>query len=206
MTLDTIINAVKIIDEEVCRGYTRVSQYWTKRGGDVDQLAAYIGIPGYILSTVTAIMQNNICVSLAFPIGTHMHDYISNCAALYKRENYSQKASVLDIVDNDDRPEFFKEIDSMTRLPTFVAGALLTAEKMYESVSCFVSGNSSDDMAGYSIALGVGLGVGLLAVASSQYLKARDPTLLDREPFWKMVYNKLTTPEASVLCPVPIKK
>ncbi len=191
MTLEKIVKGLRYADEQMLKGYTHIAETWEKKGGNVDHLAAAVGIPGYFLMTVSSIFlyptPNTLFVPIIFPIATHTHDAVDNYVRIFEKEyNYR-----LDISGNkipfDPTPDTLKIMSRITRFPTLVGGLGCAVKSVYEIMMHSGFAELPDHPLNYAA-----LGLGLLAVASSQYLKDRDPKLLQKDPFWKKAYDWCT--------------
>lgn len=100
-------------------------------------------------------------------------------------------------------------VTRVTRLPLFAAGLGLVGTGLYSLIHSVVNGGQTVLNNPYEQVVG---GLGMLSLASSMYLKDQDPKLLDKQPFWKKVYdtlrekvNSLLPPPIPELKPIPVR-
>ncbi len=214
MKLEDIVNVAtfpfRAVDDILLRQYTKVTKAWERKGRDPDTVAAGVGMPGFFCmimgSAAVFPKANELLIPFIFPMVTYGYDLMDNYVNVFERDQRPRRQSVSgDKVYDDNFPPIFKEYSRIIRLPTFIAGVAATAKCVSGLLSWYVTGEPNPDAIGYGL-----LGMGLLGVASSQYIKDRDPKILERDPLWKQAYYSLTemipVPYRMQPIPIPVRR
>jgi len=93
----------------------------------------------------------------------------------------------------------FQKYNRAIRFPVFATGVGLVSKLGVDLFHYVVNGEPIDPSSWSSAEYGIGL----LALASSMYIKEIDPKLLDKKPFWKSAYEWIKERIAS-LSPKPV--
>ena len=168
MALESLLKPIKNFDEYLLKLYTKLGKKWEDKGRDIKGLTLPLSGAGLALSLI----PYNI-VPL-YPI---------YCATDSIRSLIEKDQEVISDTDAIDRGlYFFRKLHKNTRVYAFALGAGFTLKGLYDLYDFFVNKNNSQTEGIYD---SLRLGLSLLSIASSIYLKDRNPKLLDKEPFVK---------------------
>ncbi|MDP3966076.1 MAG: hypothetical protein Q8Q04_00920 [archaeon] len=179
----------KKIDKEVLRWYTKVGTDLEKKGKNINKInlsltGVYLPLMGinpggFYLDTVLTGM-----------------DYSSNFI-----NYFLPKEEVISKTTAKKSPfEIYEKITNSFRLPILAWGTINTIKGISDLYSYFAHGESPNWS---ETAFNFSTGIEHLALASSIYLKARDPKLLDKAPAWKDMLNKSKNKLEEIVSPVP---
>ncbi len=186
MTLDSLLNSkpvkfVKAIDREVLRQYSKIAKKWEDKGRNIYHLSSAVGLPGIILtgtaSTPLNLQELELVVGAFGGLDTGRN--LLGLAGMVGDENIDNKIRV-----RDSLPSTYT--NPIVRLPLLVSAVGLLGKVGYDIYNSFFNG---EPMPAETADLAE-LGLGYLGLASSMYLKERDPKLLQKQPFWKTAYEK----------------
>lgn len=171
MSLDLLLTAVKWTDTQVLKGYTCLALSIENRNIPPE----YIGILGCFLGAPT----------LPFPSAIECY---ANRDALQKKEGTSLTKNIIRSATDD--------LAKVARLPVLVSAAIELGYATHCSLEGFTTENESLFQFGLK---GLFYGVSALGVASSMYLRDRNPQLLNKESIWKRardyLLGKMPSPE-----------
>ena len=183
MTLESLLKPAKFVDEQILKQYTKIAKRWEDGGRNIYNLSILIGLPSKYLIVVGG---NRI---FGQHIGFWAEAALYNWDFAYNLYGFTgcikEQKTTDDAISLDPIIRMLKKINKSVRLPTFLSGASLVGKSLYDFVNYFVNGEPID----YTTCDTLMLGTGLLMVASSQYLKDRNPKLLDKEPFLQKAYD-----------------
>ncbi len=203
MTLEELLKPVKWVDTQVVKGYTKVGErFHLEEGKNRYFAAAFLSITSGILCSRPAqdvsLQLWDRCSALA----SGLVDSLYNWYGMVKQNKDDQTDGTKVI---DPAIHLFKRHNSIMRLPTLLSGVGLITKSGIDLYYSFKEGTPvSEHCYDY-----FQWGLGQLALASSMYLKAMDPKLLNRskQPFWKRVYSSLQERVRSLApqpAPVPV--
>jgi len=197
MSLESLLKPVKFVDEQILRQYTKIAKKWEDKGRNIYALSLFFSFPGIMLITDSFDRQfGSLAGDLIylFSYGFDNAQNILGFSGFLKENKISSEAISLNPAE-----EYTKKMNRMIRLPTFLSGVGLVGKSSYDFINYFVNGEPFDNTISHQLSLGLGL----LCAASSQYIKDRNPKLLDKEPFWKKAYSSLKE-KADSLMPKPM--
>lgn len=195
MSLDTLLKPVQFVDEQILRGYSRIAKKWEDKGRNIYTLSSIFGMPGELLFLFSTDNIFGKTVEQVAYWGAYAWDIPYN----FKGITVGIKDSVSDDVAADPFIEVTKKINRTTRLPTLISGVGFAGKAFYDISRYYFTGEPLDNATGNALMLGLGL----LGIASSQYLKDRNPKLLEKDSVWKTIYN-WTREKINSLVPEPI--
>lgn len=181
--------AVKALDREVLRQYSKVAKRWEDKGRDIYHLSSAVGISSLILIGITGnrffdilgISSENFKFMYLFPA---CWDNVDNLHGLRRKRNEELSDSSTKAIYPAER--FYTTVNRAIRLPCFLSGIGMVGKTVYDAYNYLLNGEP--------IALGEDFilaqtGLGFIGTASSMYLKDRDPKLLQKDPLWKRAYE-----------------
>lgn len=197
MSLDSLLKPVEWIDEFLLKQYTKLAKRWEDNGKDIYSLSSRIGIPSFYAAISLGGLIPGTEAGCWLSIAVYMPDHIFNIAV---HEYPSLRDDVAaDTVSVNLFTHFCKTVNRYMRLPTFMVGSIWSVKAGYDLFNEI----ANDISVNYNPEAGLIMGLGLLGIASSQYLKDRDPKLLDKEPFWKTAYDWIRE-KVNSLVPEPV--
>ena len=173
-------NPLKYLDTATLKQYTKIAKAWEDKGHSIYTLSTAVGMPSYTilggcLGAAGQHLLGNGFYGIIPHIGLYSWDTVYNLNGLSGK---IKNESVSDEMAMDDSELLNKKINRTVRLPTFLIGASFIGYSAYNVCRFFASNEPLDpNIYGYSI-----IGMGLLGMASSQYLKDRNPKLLEKQP------------------------
>jgi len=181
--LNTLLAPVKAVDERILKGYTEVSQkipddklYKITTGLTLSSLPlqgifycnVFMNNP---LARVSSIMGNAVLFN-----GENLAIDMCGLTGQLEKDNVSNE-----VVSENPAIDFLFETTRLTRLPLFIAGVSLLGKSVYDVGNWIFNGEPlTSETLNYA-----GGGFGYLSLASSMYLKDRNPKLLQKKPLWK---------------------
>ena len=197
MGWESLLKPAKYLDEQVLREYTKVAKKWEDGGRNIYHLSSAFGFPSKILIVGGVDTLFFPRVGLLIDMAIYNWDFIYNYVGL-KGNLIEEKETNREKCINPEM-DFFKQINRTVRLPTLVAGVSLIGKSTYDFYNYFAHGEpiEKDTLGAFT------LGMGLVGIASSQYLKDRNPKLLKKDPAWKTISN-FVKEKLSVLPPEPV--
>lgn len=195
MSLEKLLKPVKRTDQEILRYYSKIAKKWEDKGRNIYHLTSMIGLPSKVL-IILGVDQFYKSMGFAIELSLYNWDWTLNLSQLInpKKEIYKDGA----YVSPSPLLELCKKINRTVRLPTIIASAGLIGKSAYDVAKYFITGEPTDSTTISSFMLGMGL----FQVASSQYLKDRNPKLLEKSPAWKTAHNWIKE-KAKSLVPSP---
>ena len=179
--INPLVRAYEWLDRDVLlRQYSKVARRWEGSGRNIYKLSSAIGIPSGLLGNLAAafLSSENLLGSnliLSYPYGI---DNAYNLRGL--------NGQIEETIDSNSRSidpsfGFLKKNNRLARVPFFLSGVGLLGKVAYDTYNYFANGEviPSDD---FNLA---SLGLSNIGMASSMYLKDRDPKLLDKQPAWR---------------------
>lgn len=189
MSLKDLLEPIKTVkkyswdvaDEWILRQYTKLTKKWEDKGRSRYSLANIFGIP-VVVCFFSHPLPQSIGVLEGFYIGT---DFTRNTIeSFYKKDDFTDGT----ITINHFGLRIYKKIADHTRLPSLAIRSSLLVKGVFELVDYFKTSNAdslsnaiSDLFQGYIFA----------GTASSMYIKDSNPKILDKQPFWKIAYEKI---------------
>ena len=192
------------LDEQVLRQYTKLAKRWEDKGGNIYHLSSALGLPAKALIITGGDNFFGGYAGLGIDFLLYNWDWAYNFDGLMG--HIKEQDTTDSTISLDPHIEFYKKVNRRVRLPTLLSGIGLVGKSAYDFVNYFANGVPFDNSSLGSFTLGLGL----LSIASSQYLKDRNPKLLDKQPVWRNAYdwikNKIgsLTPQ-HVPLPVPVQ-
>jgi len=183
MTLQKLLSPIKAVDERILKGYTEISQgisndklYKICLGMDIFSFPGVIVLLSNLTSNFTLV--GKIIVGSVNGFTLAQDGILSWCglAGYFKKNKDTGETTTLHPVAYT-----AKEVTQVTRLPIFIAGVSLLGKAVYDVGNSFFNGEPLTNET-FNFAGG---GLGYLSLASSMYLKDRNPKLLDKKPLWK---------------------
>ncbi len=203
MTLEELLKPVKWIDTQVVKGYTKVGERFHLLEGKKKYAM------GLFLDFVNAFSTTGP----SHRLGLSLLDWCSYFTINFPDQQYNISGLAGEIKDettsdvNAINPLEYKlrRHNSIMRFPTLLSGVGLVAKFGYDVYQSIREGTSLDQNS-YDY---LQWGLGQLSLASSMYLKAMDPKLLNKskQPFWQRVYSSLQEKIRSLApqpAPVPV--
>ncbi len=189
MSLQKLLSPIKAVDERILRGYTEISQ-----GIPDDKLykittgltALSIPLQGFFfgglfpnnpIAKISSIMGQAFCVN--------GEDIVLNIQGL--RGELEKDTNSGEIVSENPATDFLYEVTKFFRLPVFTAGVALLGKSIYD-VGNYIFNN--EPLTNETLTSAVG-GLSYLSLASSMYLKDRNPKLLQKKPLLKSAFEYL---------------
>ncbi len=179
--------AVKKADEHILKQYTKVAKKWEDKNRDIYHLSLAVNLTAKYL-----IIQHGDDV-IGHDFGGWLIDVaLYNWDTAYTLSNLlgPENETEVDGVRIYSNPimEFYKKINQTVRLPTLVTGLGLVGKSVYEIGDHFITG------APYSATVfnELAFGMGLIGMASSQYIKERDPKLLEKKPLLQEAKDRMS--------------
>lgn len=171
------------LDEQVLRQYTKIAKKWEDNGRNIYHLSSAVGIPAIplLVNGGNELFGENVGFWILASL--YLWDITYNAHGLMgevREQDTTDGAVSLNL-----SIEFYKKVNRYVRLPTFLSGAVSVGISTYGFINYFVNGGPFDNTTWESLTFGAGL----LGLASSMYIKDRNPKLLDKEPFLKTAYN-----------------
>jgi len=194
--MNSLKRAYTYLDEDVLlRQYSKIAKRWEDSGRNVYHLSSAIGIPSLLvplcinqvanrLLDVKVLYENYldpIAVSLwPIPAATDVSRNIDGCKGLIEETSDPDARTTKDQLIRVE-----SKVSKVARLPMFLAGVSLLGEFGYNIYSYFEHGEPMGAEVMYRLAYGLSE----LGIASSMYLKDRDPRLLQKTPAWRRAYQ-----------------
>ena len=186
-----IAKAYKWLDEDVLlRQYSKVAKKWEDSGRDIYHLSSAIGTSSVCLGIVAVaslgiklgLSPNSLMSAYSPSLMSASIDFNHNIAGL--------GGEIEEISDSNSKSidpflEIFKKNNRISRVPFFLSGVGLVGKVGYDVYNYFANGES---IPGEDFNL-VSLGLSNIGIASSMYLKDRDPKLLDKQPAWRRAFQ-----------------
>ncbi len=201
MTLESLLKPVKWLDEEILAMYTQVSRNWSDR--TVCTLAGAFWGASFVSGLVEAAALYSIFPGSPIMVGAvageamalRVPDSLLNQRGLEGRLSNTRTSDVATLPNemyiDAATPEFpttegLRKYVRNARLPVILAGASCLIKCIYDVANYLLTGEFANSQ---ETLLFASLACTYLSLASSMYLKGRDPKLLEREPFYKRAYS-----------------
>jgi len=204
MSLESLLKSVKYVDEQILRYYTKAVEAFNL---DKGKRKYFVGMGLYISAGVffgigagTYLRSN-----YSWDQGKNKVDqagimWVLLTSSDFLHNFYGMTGSIKEDTTTESGTKYFlsyifQKINSISipRVPLFLGGIVGIGNSLVDSYQ----GDSTGSI------ISLYLGLSCLSLASSIYIKATDPKLLDKEPFWKSAY-KWAKEKASSLNPKPI--
>jgi hypothetical protein len=188
---------IRTLDELVLKQFTRLGKrlnlnedrrkYWVGYGLNFASI--------FVRSAGNSVIGGNN-VDMAFYFGICFNDIMYNSYGM--RGNIPENTSS-DTKAIDKRWYFHQQYNSVTRLPTFLAGVGLVAKFGFDAYHCIAEKKPMEAASRHYLEYGLGL----ILQASSMYFKEIDPKLLQQETLWEKAYAWIKD-KISSLAPTPV--
>ena len=201
--LSPIVKSIRPFDEHVAMLYAAGIQKLSSISGLVDGRRKYC--VGLALDVISACL-------LIYPqsLPTEFGSFTAAAACFFDvRHNvlgtqHKREETVDGAIAAHRKLYAYDEVNrKLARFPVFATGAYFAGHSLVDIAKHFITGEPLDGSSGYNLQIGLSL----LTVATSMYLKDTDPKLLDKEPFWKTacayVADKVGRLKAEVPNPLP---
>lgn len=178
MALESLLNSVKWVDEQVLREYTKIGRQFNLDEGRKKYFVGISFVMTHII--ISSVTGDQLIGAAELPARTLLNvpDFAYNIWGSIGniKDEATSETKAIDPITN-----LYRRFNSVVRLPTFVAGAGLVGKFGADLFNYLTNGEPIDSNS-YNYLM---YGSGLLSLASSMYIKDTDPKLLDKEPFWK---------------------
>jgi len=207
MALESLLKPARWVDKQTLRQHTKVAKFIEdKRGISKNTLS---DILSDLALCVGAVYSINFFISYSNETREVVNNIYKGIERSINLSRISGVATYLNVVligrdfENESSSEsiavnpithYAKKISRAVRLPGFVAGLSGVGYSLYATFAA--NGNFSDNLDLLILSGYVTLG------ASALYMKDADPKLLEKQPFWKKVYN-LAKEKLGSLVPEP---
>lgn len=184
---------IEYLDKPLVRFHRRIGNAWEGRGHNIHSLSFTVGLSalyvygvGGLLPLVKSFHIPDLAkglgvFSLMIPFGVPLTEDLENLETKSKDDVHDSGVVAVNLGKH-----FYRMVDRTLRLPAFLAGTSLVGKVVFD---VFRYGWSSTDDGMY-----LRTGLGLLGLASSMYLKERDPKYLESgHERIKSMINKLAT-------------
>ena len=180
MRLNRLLAPVKCLDELVARRYAKITAELEKKGKDIGKIGICLN-----LTYLPACASSSILFLYNYPFLTMPLGIITGLdMSLSLVHEYDKRLNALGVKNY--AGEHMKKITKIARLPEFVAGTYYMAHSLNTYYNALANNQHIDKAPFETI-----LGISLILLASSIYLKDSDPKLLEKKPLWKSIYEKL---------------
>ena len=196
MGLESLLEPVKLADEQLLRQYTKVSKKFNLYEG---RKKYFVGMGLWIAQTFMCSAAGDQLIGDAeFPARMLLTIPDGTCN-LYGVVFGIEDESTSETISIDPLTNLYRKFNSVVRLPTFTAGVGLVGKFGADLFNYLTNGEPIDSNS-YNCMI---YGIGLLSLASSMYIKGTDPKLLDKEPVWKRAYEWVRE-KINFLVPQPV--
>ncbi|MBI2106876.1 hypothetical protein HYT57_02725 [Candidatus Woesearchaeota archaeon] len=184
MSLEKYLASVKWLDEQALRQYTKVAKKWEDKGRNIYVLSSAISFPSIMLLCNIPQFKPTEHYTVLFGSGVFggldMGQNIIGLMGLIKDE----------IVDSDDAQPIGPRLIStqtnpIVRLPMLLTGIILLGRSGYDVYNYFANGEPMPNETPFLVQTGLAH----IGIASSMYLKARNPKLLQKETLREKTYK-----------------
>jgi hypothetical protein len=186
MSLEEYLRPVQAIDRAVQKQYTRIGQRIPEEHLYKITMALQLSSIPATFPTLNILYPDHPLITRVFVAGAfgwyvEGADFTLNMYGLEGKLNTdtTEECAINPIVEKA------QARNHTTRLPAFLAGTAFAGRAAYELGKYLMTGEPMDST---TVDCAV-TGYGLLALASSMYLKDQDPKLLKRAPQWKVAYR-----------------
>ncbi len=195
MSLEKLLKPAKWLDEQVLRQYTKVAKKLKLDKGNRRYLAACpVWLSGLLLC---ALAEDKLFgTTIPLRLGINIFDFGHNFEGATDQIDNETQNPQLSI---DPKTFIYKKLNSSTRLPVFTAGLGFTGTFLVDLYQKLKHGEPIDPKSYDQLQYGLGL----IALASSMYIKETDPKLLQKDSAWKTAYNRVKE-KVDSLAPQPI--
>ena len=185
MALKNLLKPLKFVDEQVLRQYSKLIKKWEDKGRSRYSLARIFNSSA-VGGTLLSIGGDLPIFLYSISGGLQGADCARNTIEPSIRKDISEDGIIAKLPE----PLYsFKKISNGIRLPLLGTGLAFMGKGGLELIDYFKTNNSTS----LSNAIGdLSFGYGFVGLASSMYVKESDPKLLDKEPFWKTAYEKVS--------------
>ena len=201
--LETLAELPKKVDEDIHRGYSRLTKKWEDKFGskydlsllfDLSSLGSmYWGSPnanqlkmGY--DSILAVLSPLMSVSGA----TSVYSLVYHKLGRRKKGEGVEHAGITRVNDKFivENPLlwFTNKISKTVRAPELILGASFIGKGVFDLGNYFIGNDSSSLSEGLG---NLGLGVSMASNASAWYVRDSDPKVLEKKPNWKAGLEKL---------------
>lgn len=181
----TKINRVyEWLDRDVLlRQYSKVAKRWEDKGRNIYTLSSAVGIPSFPLRFLAGNLGGIIEPHSVRVVNEILNGFIHASDGYYNLDGL--RGRVEESTDSNskviDRNILSRKLNRITRVPYFLSSVGLLGKVAYDAYNYLANG---EPMPNEDFHL-ASLGLSNIGLASSMYLKDRDPKLLDRQPAWK---------------------
>ncbi len=212
---------IKELDKFILKQYTKLANKWEKKysiyalNNGLNMAGLMFGLAGIYLNKPLIEQQiftySGSTLGITMVFGTNLFRDMTYWNEIDDFFIKKQKKSAEDILleqeiltdlNNNYIIKSFKQLHELTRLPFLLIGTGLVIQGAYQIADSMIQQNPVQPYTFSSLSLGLGF----LGFASVQYLKDKDPKLLDKnkESIFKKAYNKLKDFTNSLFPPKPV--
>jgi len=189
MVLKDLLELPTKIDEDILRGYSKLTKKWEDKGRSKYSLSGMfdiVSVPTIIFPALLSPTNIAIAPLLGYICGTS--SAMSIDGIMNKEHSTGVKEENRKLIVNNKYHYFLDNLGKTIRAPELIAGASFMGKGIFDLYNSFANQDTS------SLSEGLGnlmLGTSLASNASAWYIRDSNPKVLDKKPNWKKGLEKL---------------